>query len=276
MKGLTSIEISFLNDDIHTISGTTVWNKVYAVDNVGHRSPVVISNGVTIDTTPPDIQGLAYLGENLLHNPSFEEASASGQSVANWQVNEESSINIIKSPNSLARHGESYAEISGSVHQTISNLIPGHLYRVVLHTGYTPLVESEHRTSHGFVEVDKEHFTISHDPNMCKGICDAGTQNFILWNTHTFSFISTNETTRLTIGTPTRTMTMVLDHVSLQSVEYVGSEEKRTENHLVISTVFLKHWSSIHVSWHFKDDQSPITQYTWAVGKQNSSDEITL
>ena len=45
---------------------------MYAVDNVGYISDVTVSDGVTIDVTPPQPDYLYHSEDNVLKNPSFE------------------------------------------------------------------------------------------------------------------------------------------------------------------------------------------------------------
>ena len=58
-------------------AGTTLYNKVYAEDAAGHRSKVIVSDGVRVDTTPPVALDMVYTnGVNYLYNPSFEVDTA--------------------------------------------------------------------------------------------------------------------------------------------------------------------------------------------------------
>ena len=58
-------------------AGTTLYSKIYAEDAAGHRSQVIVSDGVRVDTTPPVISSMVYSdGINLIDNPSFENDPA--------------------------------------------------------------------------------------------------------------------------------------------------------------------------------------------------------
>ncbi|XP_071082513.1 uncharacterized protein [Haliotis cracherodii] len=255
-------------------SGTRLWSKVYAVDAVGHASDVAVSDGVVIDTSPPEPKAVAYLGGNSVKNPSFEtQTKPVNSSTCNeplpehWQTNNSTCIHIITSERPLARHGSSYVVISGSVLQRDIHLSVGQVYKVKIHVGYTENTDVHHSVIEGFVSVGIEVITFRLEPNLCRGVCDVGRHSVIMWNTHTFSFIAREESTQLTIGTTSRSMAMAVDHVTLQRVKYGGHDEAGdTEKHVEVNAVFLPHWSSVHVSWHFTDTESPITMYQWAVG----------
>ncbi len=36
-----------------------------------------------------------------------------------------------------------------------------------------------------------------------------------------------------------------------------------------VGTQFVHDWSSIHASWHFIDQESPIVNYQWAIGEEH-------
>ncbi|XP_046570862.1 uncharacterized protein LOC124279115 [Haliotis rubra] len=256
-------------------SGTRLWSKVYAVDAVGHASDVAVSDGVVVDTSPPEPQAVAYLGDNLVKNPSFEiqhelenSSTCNGRLPEYWQTDNYSCIHIITSERQLARHGSSYVVVSGSVHQADIHLSVGQMYKVKIHAGYTEVTDTHHSAIEGFVSVGAEVITFSLEPNLCRGVCDVGRHSVTMWNTHTFSFIAREASAQLTIGTKSRSMVMAVDHVTMQSVTYSGHDETvDTEKHVEVNVVFLPHWSSLHVSWHFTDSESPITMYQWAVGE---------
>ncbi|XP_046570938.1 uncharacterized threonine-rich GPI-anchored glycoprotein PJ4664.02-like [Haliotis rubra] len=256
-------------------SGTRLWSKVYAVDAVGHASDVAVSDGVVVDTSPPEPQAVAYLGDNLVKNPSFEiQNKPVNSSTCNdrvpeyWQTDNYSCIHIITSERQLARHGSSYVVVSGSVLQADIHLSVAQMYKVKIHAGYTEVTDTHHSAIEGFVSVGAEVITFSLEPNLCRGVCDVGRHSVIMWNTHTLSFIAREESAQLTIGTKSRSMVMAVDHVTLQSITYSGHDGTvDTEKHVEVNAVFLPDWSSLHVSWHFTDSESPITMYQWAVGE---------
>ena len=49
-----------------------MYNKVYAVDNVGYSSDVAVSDEVTIDVTPPHPEYLYHTEDNVLKIPHLK------------------------------------------------------------------------------------------------------------------------------------------------------------------------------------------------------------
>ncbi|XP_067663255.1 uncharacterized protein [Haliotis asinina] len=256
------------------VNGTRIWNKVYAVDAAGYTSDVVVSDGVVVDASPPERQDLAYLGDNLVKNPSFEVDDISGSTTpcnlvipTSWESNTASCITV-QAPNSpLAKDGHVFVSVSGSIQQTIYGLETGRQYKLTLHAGYPETVSNTHRSVDAIVTIGSEVFSFTLDPNLCRGTCSVGDHSVVLWNKHTYRFTAADTSVVLKIASSSRMMKFVLDHVIVQSVHYVaGPDSVDKEEHLVIHSVFLSHWSSLHASWHFEDQQSPITQYKWAIG----------
>ena len=92
------------SSDTH-IAGTTLYNKVYAEDAAGHSSQVIVSDGVTVDTTPPAALDMVYTnGVNLLDNPSFEADTAlnanltqcDAQPPTSWEVSVTSYCDVFR------------------------------------------------------------------------------------------------------------------------------------------------------------------------------------
>ncbi|XP_067663316.1 uncharacterized protein [Haliotis asinina] len=256
------------------VNGTRIWNKVYAVDGVGYTSDVAVSDGVVVDASPPERQDLAYLGDNLVKNPSFEVDDIPGSTTpcnlvipTSWETDTASCIKVQAPYSPLAKDGHMFASVRGSIQQTIPGLESGRQYKLTLHAGYPETVSNTHRSVDAIVTIGSEVFSFTLDPNLCRGTCSVGDHSVILWNKHTYRFTAADTSVVLKIASSTRIMEFVLDHVSVQTVDYVaGPDSVDTEEHLVVHSVFLSHWSSLHASWHFADQQSPIIQYKWAIG----------
>ncbi|XP_071079258.1 uncharacterized protein [Haliotis cracherodii] len=255
-------------------NGIQIWTKVYAVDIVGHTSKVVVSDGVIIDSSPPVVQNFAYLGNNLLSNPSFEE-SISRESASSdchpeppsWETGRHSCIKLMTSGAPHAKHGKTLVSVRGSIQQNVRDLEVGGKYQVTIHVGYPLDITVNHKAVEGFISFGNDTFTFSLDPHLCVDTCHDTGGRIILWSQYSFTFLAQNTTTLLKIGTSSHKMEMALDHVLLQRVDYVGNADNMvTENNTLFQSVFRKHWSSVHASWHYDDRESPIVEYTMAAG----------
>ncbi|XP_046557193.1 uncharacterized protein LOC124266445 [Haliotis rubra] len=278
----TGLHTSFSISLPTPLSAGTIWNKVYAVDAVGHASDVAVSDGVVIDTSPPEPKDVAYLGNNLVMNPSFEVDNLTGSTTqcnlvipTSWETDTASCIKVQAPDSPLAKDGHKFVSVSGSIQQTISGLEVGRQYKLTLHAGYPETVSDTHRSVDAIVTIGSEVFSFTLDPNLCRGTCSVGDHSVVLWNKHTYRFTAVDTSIVLKITSSSRMMEFVLDHVSVQTVDYVaGPDSVDTEEHLVVHSMFLSHWSSLHASWHFEDLQSPITQYKWAIGRVPGGSQI--
>lgn len=251
---------------------------MYAVDVVGHTSRVVVSDGVVVDTSPPTVMDVAYLGDNMVLNPSFEEVIGTNLSdtvcspvLVLWKAGSNSCIRTLTPDAPNAKHGRTLVAVSGRIQQNITGLAVGKKYKVTVNVGYPETLTADHKAVEGSVTIGREVFTFSLDPRLCKGVCKKEKQSSVLWYTYTYHMIAETKATGLCIETVSRNMEIVLDHVTVQEIEYSGNMTMlEKDSHLVTKSVFLSHWSSVHASWHFEDPSSPITEYTWAVGKSKS------
>ena len=66
----------------YIVPGTKLFSTVYAVNGAGLESPHVTTDGITIDTTPPDIQSAPILVQINAEGTSLE-ASWNGSAVDN-------------------------------------------------------------------------------------------------------------------------------------------------------------------------------------------------
>ncbi|XP_067682774.1 uncharacterized protein [Haliotis asinina] len=262
--------------------GLSIWMKVYAVDAVGHTSRVVVSDGVVIDTSSPSIRDTAYLGDNMVLNPSFEEVLGSNSSnvdcssaVFLWLAGPNSCIRELTPDAPNAKHGLTLVAVSGRIQQNITGLTAGRTYKVTIHVGYPESLTVDNKAVEGRVTIGQEVFTFSFDPLLCKGVCKRKEQSSVLWYTYTYHITAETVSTTLSIATVSRNMEIVLDQVAVQEIGYYANTTfLEKEGHFSIKSVFLPHWSSVHATWHFEDTSSPVTEYTWAVGTISGGTQV--
>nr|XP_034301655.1 uncharacterized protein LOC105322112 [Crassostrea gigas] len=262
--------------------GRIYYNKVYALDNVGYKSPVMVSDGVAIDTSPPQPQYLFHNSSNLLLNPSFETSpnevmmdavnttdicnETMNHHPVNWTLSSSGCAAVVTSINNLARDGRSFLFVRGSVTQTLANLVEGGLYRLVFFTSHLLISSSTQSNKEGFAKFgNKSHvFFIYTKAYRGDGHGKSESREIISWHKHTFYFIAQGTTTELTLGSVDEKTGIFLDHVTFEHVQrdVNGSSELYVQAHVV----YLHEWGSIHGSWSFVEDVSPITEYFWAIG----------
>jgi hypothetical protein len=68
----------------------------------------------------------------------------------------------------------------------------------------------------------------------------------------------------ITIGSVDEKTGIFIDNLSVQKVTLTTDD---TNGHITGHVVYLHEWGSIHGFWSFMDPESPIIDYTWAIGK---------
>ena len=261
----------------------TIYSKVYAIDSVGRRSSINVSDGIIIDITPPIPEKFIHASEILGNNTSFENTGGDDVDFENvsstdicmvsksyhpllWIPSEITCMAVVSSDINLAKDGRSFLFIRGNVHQELDQVRAGYLYKVSFFSSHLPITDSVGASKEGFVQVDdaKHVFLIYTKPYRHDGHGLGNSREKISWHAHTFYFKATNDHANITIGSMDMTTGIFLDDLSVQEVNLTTGA---TSGHVLGHVVYLHEWSSIHGSWSFTDLESPVVDYTWAIGK---------
>ncbi|CAC5370733.1 unnamed protein product [Mytilus coruscus] len=275
-----------LSTDI--LQGGKIYNKVYAIDGVGRRSSIVVSDGVIIDTTPPIPEKFITATEFLGNNTSFENTGGEEIKFENvsatdicmvsnsfhplsWIPAPLTCMAVVSSDVNLAKDGRSFLFIRGSAYQQIEEIQAGYVYKISFFSSHLPITDSVGANKEGFIQLDsvKHIFLIYTKPYRHDGLGDS--REKISWHAHTFYFKAISSHANITIGSMDKTTGIFLDDLSVQEVNFTTSA---TSSHVLGHVVYLHEWSSIHGSWSFTDPESPIIDYTWAIGYAKGGTQI--
>ncbi|XP_060084880.1 uncharacterized protein LOC132564227 [Ylistrum balloti] len=269
--------------------GMRVYNKVYAVDGLGQQSDTAVSDGVTVDTTPPiPSQLVHYDTVNLATNPSFENSnghSISWDNVNNtdicnvnsshlpqqWTSTWDTCVAVVSSDTNLARDGRSMVIVRGALSQDISGLEVDGLYRVTFVTSHLPSVDSVIANKEGFVEFGDRHVFLMYTKAYRLDDHHSDTREIITWHHHTFYFVMSSTSATLRLGSLDRGTGILIDDIQVHHVSHTDSTTSDTVNAHV---VFLHEWGSIHGSWSFVEAESHITEYLWAIGYKKGGTQV--
>ena len=259
---------------------------MYATDNSGLISPIVVSDGTLIDQMPPVPEKLLHIDENIVNNPSFENTGGDEIKWENvtsidictvsdsyhpllWIPSIATCMAVISSDVNLAKDGNSFLFIRGSVQQELPKIKAGYLYRISFFSSHLPITESVSANKEGFIELgdDIKHVFLIYTKSYRQdghGIIDNG-REVVSWHSHTFYFRPTQNVANFTIGSVDVTTGIFIDKLSVQEVNLTTGEV--SGHHVLGHVVYLHKWSSIHGSWSFADPESPIIDYAWAIGE---------
>ncbi|CAG2247187.1 unnamed protein product [Mytilus edulis] len=267
------------------LQGETIYNKVFAIDGVGRRSSIVVSDGVIIDITPPIPEKFIIATELFGNNTSFENTGGEEVKYENvsstdicmisknfhpssWTPSPLTCMAVVSSEFNLAKDGRSFLFIRGSVNQCIETFRAGYLYKISFFASHLPITDSVGANKEGFIQIDrvKHIFLIYTKPYRHDGHGLGDSRQNISWHAHTFFFKATNTHANITIGSTDKTTGIFLDNISVQEVNLTTSA---TSSNVLGHFIYLHAWSSIHGTWSFADPESPIIDYTWAIVNNN-------
>ncbi|KAL3841827.1 hypothetical protein ACJMK2_019926 [Sinanodonta woodiana] len=268
-------------------NGAKVKFLVYAVDFSGYSSTIVQSDGIHIDSTPPYPENKHSFGDSLVRNPSFElgtdadkvsfDGTSKGQCqvqvLQDWVIADphiKSSCGIIyTSSNSIAQHGHSFAQVRGrGILQNITGLQVGEKYRVSFYASHLPLDTIFISNREGFVKFgDVAYVFLLYTKPSRKDVKTLSSDNSNLyWQYYVYYFTAKSNTVMLQFGSYDEMTGFALDQVQVQQNYLTELDAISTANAVKVQTVFIHDWASVHAYWSFVDLESPIVDYSWAVG----------
>ncbi|XP_076113973.1 uncharacterized protein LOC143082259 [Mytilus galloprovincialis] len=271
--------------------GTRLYAKVYSVDSAGLKSDIVVSDSAVVDKTPPVSEKFIHSIDKLGNNTSFENTGGDEINFENvtsvdicmvstsyhplsWIPSPFTCMAVVSSDVNLAREGRSFLFIRGSVHQELPQVIAGRLYRVSFFSSHLSITDSVAANKEGFIQFgDGERlvFLIYTKSYRKDGHGTSSDREEVSWHTHQFYFRPTEDAVNITIGSMDMTTGIFLDDISVQEVNLTtGASSDHVHGHVV----YLHEWSSIHGSWSFSDPDSPIIDYTWAIGYAEGGTQI--
>lgn len=235
-----------------------------------------------MDSTPPVSEKFVHADENLAVNPSFENTAGSlvmwndvnstdictiGDTYhpLSWQPVSSTCAAVVTSSSTLAKDGASFLFIKGSVQQQVVDVVTGVLYKVSFYSSHLPIWDSVAANKEGFVRFGniKKIFLI-YTKSYRRDRHGRDTRAKISWHRHTYYFKATEDKLNITIGSVDEKTGIFIDNLSVQKVTLTTDD---TNGHITGHVVYLHEWGSIHGFWSFMDPESPIIDYTWAIGK---------
>ncbi|XP_064643194.1 uncharacterized protein LOC135497317 isoform X2 [Lineus longissimus] len=261
--------------------GGKVYNKVYAVDGVGHRSGVVVSNGVMLDTTPPTILTKLRFGDNIVTNPSFEAGPGIKMAAATslnkpinfttptgWMnKNRGKSAMITVDDAPLAKHGRHFLFLYGSLYQTLQELVIGEKYILVFYTSHIQPSHSPGPTK-GQVSLPDGNVYVFSQTNRTHRHDVIGNTHQTSWNKQVFYFYAKSPSGDVVISSNDTKNGFAIDDVSVQKIQdgAAPSTDEYIKKDFKTPMLFTVEEDILTVAWDFEDKESPIVEYKLALG----------
>lgn len=226
---------------------------------------------------------LIHTDVNVLQNPSFENVDGTpidwndidNIDICNtnnlykptmWFIGTNSCGVVITSSNILAKHGRNFVFFRGLISQTLAVEKNEH-YRVTFVSSHLPIKNSVLASKEGIVEFGQvQHAFLLYVKGYRKDDHGSGTDREVIsWHNHTFYFQAMDSEVNFSLSTIDDKTGIFIDDIRIQKI---GVNNKTSQSgHAIAHVVFLHQWASIHGTWKFIDPESPIVDYSWAIGK---------
>ncbi|XP_038050879.1 uncharacterized protein LOC119724031 [Patiria miniata] len=275
-------------------NGIRYFSKISAVDAAGLQSVTVSSDGFVVDTTAPEPLEHIHFGDNLIQNPSFENMQKPGnrdsdltteeipstsseyfsssrqdEQLLQWDVWSNSQIALVASGETIAQDGRSFLSLHGSISQTFNTTSGSHYQAVIFAShivpSHNPLLNQEGRIeAPGLNRVFRLYDRPAH------GHSDQSLRS-VRWQQHRFYFTASDDVSTLKISSVGQSNGILLDDVQVKRITLGQSTgDGAVEVHTHIS----QGWSSVQAKWHFIDPESPIVDYSWAIGTTRGGTQL--
>ncbi|CAH1794767.1 unnamed protein product [Owenia fusiformis] len=260
--------------------GMRYFTKVQAIDAAGLASKIISSDGICVDTTPPDIMHTDAVSRNLLGNPSFEKDTpavdindyhlwynATIRSPKYWDTKRGTRVIIVNSKDGEMKDGDQACMLFGSLIQQFQT-IPGVTYSLRFFVSHAPDPSLLYTTETGRVRVAGKDQILSIYPRQELPPLHNGHPNMniqigslVAWHKHLVPFIAIESTSTLTIETLDFNSGFLIDDVIIEQLAH-----NDTEGDIEVTYQQAGEWSSIQASWQVLDMESNIAEVSWAIG----------
>jgi hypothetical protein len=93
----------------------------------------------------------------------------------------------------------------------------------------------------------------------------------IQWHQYRFYFTANNDVSTLKISSVGRSNGILLDNIQVRQITIGPSTG---DGSVEVHTQFIHSWSSLQAKWHFIDPESPIVDYSWAIGTTRGGTQL--
>ncbi|XP_077997650.1 uncharacterized protein LOC144450798 isoform X2 [Glandiceps talaboti] len=254
-----------LNTPLH--NGQKYFSKVIGVDAAGLQSEAAISNGITMDTTPPVVEERFVFGDNLVQNPSFEDWTlvTDSKTPDNWQVN-----GIADIVTSTGQDGNAFIQVYGDITQDLTTVV-GEKYQVTFYCSHIYQSHNPIGSQEGFIQGPGIHHVFSLYQRA--GHYGDGNTEAISWHRYVYYFTASEVQSAIVLGSVGRNNGIAIDNIAVRHVG-IGARQppsiptpyNQYSSAVHVETQVLHEWNSVHASWNMVDLESTMKEYMWAIG----------
>ncbi|XP_069132408.1 uncharacterized protein [Argopecten irradians] len=261
----------------HIVQGSMLYNKVYAVDVVGHTSAIAVSDGFVMDYTAPIPSQYIAWGVNIVANPSFDSSLQNSMNFSMTLESDMCDMLTFYRPVYWSLEGcggvvfttkddvkNAFLLVEELVSQKLENLEINAEYKVSFLTKHLTVTSSVISNAEAFVKFgpNKHVFSI----HKKHGRNENGHREDFEWEEHLFYFWATSVRETLIIGSTGPGMGFMIDDIAVQKFDSVSDFSSDEKGHVKTMLHFIHEQSVIRAKWTFEDMESPIVDYAWSIG----------
>ncbi|CAH1250566.1 Hypp8875 [Branchiostoma lanceolatum] len=257
-------------------NGQRYYNKVKGQDAAGHQSPVAVSDGYLVDTSPPIPEANLQIGDNLLQNPSFEDAVDGGEG---WVLEGDSVVQQISSlptDDFQTKHGRSHLLLHGSMSQTFTS-VADQEYRISFFVNHDATTDVPRLTQEGLLTAPGLHQVFKLRNRQVSTADTTSTEQWDTWQKQIFYFTADGTGSTVTVQSVGTKAGISLDDFKVEPVTYTTTHVNSTavyEGYIDLTAQTLSDWGSVSAKWSMVDPESPIVDYSWAIGTTRGGTQL--
>ncbi|XP_035676037.1 uncharacterized protein LOC118415485 [Branchiostoma floridae] len=249
-------------------NGQRYYTKVKGQDAAGHQSPVAVSDGFLVDTSPPIPEANLQIGDNLLINPSFEDAVDGGEG---WVLEGDSVVQHISSlptDDFQTKHGRSHLLLHGSMSQTFTT-VADQEYRISFFVNHDATTDVPRLTQEGLLTAPGLHQVFKLRNRQVSTVDTTSTEQWDTWQKQIFYFTAVGTSSTVTVQSVGTKAGISLDNFKVEPVTYATTtfDSKAVyDGYIDLTAQTLSDWGSVSAKWSMVDPESPIVDFSWAIG----------
>ncbi|XP_022103276.1 uncharacterized protein LOC110986013 isoform X2 [Acanthaster planci] len=251
---------------------TTNTHNIQSTFEPSTTSSMVLSseeydNVSTPDSYPTSASNLTT--EEMSYNAGMMTSGTQGVLPVPWDIGSDSQMSVISSRKNIAQDGHSFLSLHGSIFQQF-NTTEGSHYQVVIFASHVVPSHNPLLNQEGQVEAPGLNRVFRLYDRPAHGHSDQSLSS-IAWHQHRFYFTASEDVSTLKISSLGQSNGILLDNIQ---VRQITTGPSTGDGSVEVHTQFIHSWSSLHAEWLFIDAESPIVDYSWAIGTKRGGTQL--
>ncbi|XP_078597675.1 uncharacterized protein LOC144873854 [Branchiostoma floridae x Branchiostoma japonicum] len=257
-------------------NGQRYYTKVKGQDAAGHQSSVAVSDGFLVDTSPPIPEANLQIRDNLLINPSFEDVVDGGEGWILEGDSVEQHISSLPTDDFQTKHGRSHLLLHGSMSQTFTT-VADQEYRISFFVNHDATTDVPRLTQEGLLTAPGLHQVFKLRNRQVSTVDTTSTEQWDTWQKQIYYFTAVGTSSTVTVQSVGTKAGISLDNFKVEPVTYATTtfDSKAVyDGYIDLTAQTLSDWGSVSAKWSMVDPESPIVDFSWAIGTTRGGTQL--